>query len=75
MAVQPQIRIIQEYEVGGCRSTAGDGEWLACKCATDMANDHPPTGDEDFLAFARTLPMDRLYEAIKDAQPLTSVHG
>lgn len=40
-----------------------------------MANDHPPTSDEDFLAFARTLPTDRLYEAIKNAQPLTSVHG
>jgi 2-polyprenyl-6-methoxyphenol hydroxylase-like FAD-dependent oxidoreductase len=40
-----------------------------------MANDHPPTDEEGFLAFAHTLPTDRLYEAIKDAQPLTSVHG
>jgi flavin-dependent dehydrogenase len=33
--------------------------------------DHPPTDDEGFLEYARTLPTTTIYDAIKDARPLT----
>jgi 2-polyprenyl-6-methoxyphenol hydroxylase-like FAD-dependent oxidoreductase len=33
--------------------------------------DHPPTDDAGFLEFARSLPAPDLYDAIKDASPVT----
>ena len=38
-----------------------------------MAGDYPPTTEESFLEFAKSLPDQRIYEAIKDATPLTPV--
>lgn len=40
-----------------------------------MRGDYPPTTKEGYLEYARSLPSPRLYEAIKDAQPLTDVFG
>ncbi len=40
-----------------------------------MARDYPPTDEEAFLAFARSLPTAELYEAIKGAEPLTKPFG
>jgi 2-polyprenyl-6-methoxyphenol hydroxylase-like FAD-dependent oxidoreductase len=40
-----------------------------------MGGDYPPTTEEGYLEFARSLPSQRLYEAIKDAKPLTDVYG
>jgi 2-polyprenyl-6-methoxyphenol hydroxylase-like FAD-dependent oxidoreductase len=40
-----------------------------------MAHDYPPTDEEGFLAFARSLPSQELYEAIKEARPLTKPYG
>lgn len=40
-----------------------------------MARDYPPTNEEGFMAFARSLPTPELYEAIKEAEPLTRVYG
>jgi 2-polyprenyl-6-methoxyphenol hydroxylase-like FAD-dependent oxidoreductase len=40
-----------------------------------LRGDYPPTTEESYLEFARSLPSSRLYEAIKDAQPLTDVYG
>ncbi|MDX1687665.1 MAG: FAD-dependent monooxygenase [Candidatus Promineifilaceae bacterium] len=40
-----------------------------------MARDYPPTDEEAFLAFARSLPTAELYEAIKEAEPLTKPFG
>lgn len=40
-----------------------------------MARDYPPTDEEGFLAFARTLPTPDLYEAVKEATPLTKPFG
>jgi 2-polyprenyl-6-methoxyphenol hydroxylase-like FAD-dependent oxidoreductase len=36
------------------------------------AKDYPPTDEEGFLEFARSLRSPLLYEAIKDAEPLTA---
>lgn len=40
-----------------------------------MAGDYPPTDEKAFLAFARSLPTRALYEAIKEATPLTKPFG
>ncbi len=37
--------------------------------------DYPPTDEEGFLAFARSLASPALYEAIKDAKPLSPISG
>ncbi|MFL6546639.1 MAG: FAD-dependent oxidoreductase [Candidatus Udaeobacter sp.] len=37
--------------------------------------DYPPTDEDGFLAFARSLPNLILYNAIKDAQPLSPIYG
>ena len=37
---------------------------------TGILGDHPPTDDEGFLAFAKSLPVPDIYEAIQDAEPL-----
>jgi 2-polyprenyl-6-methoxyphenol hydroxylase-like FAD-dependent oxidoreductase len=45
--------------------------WHVTMCG--MAGDYPPTTEESFLEFAKSLPDQRIYEAIKDAKPLTPV--
>jgi 2-polyprenyl-6-methoxyphenol hydroxylase-like FAD-dependent oxidoreductase len=40
-----------------------------------VGGDYPPVKEEDFLAYAQTLPASDLYEALKDAQPLGRLHG
>ncbi|MGW1003797.1 NAD(P)/FAD-dependent oxidoreductase [Streptomyces sp. NPDC002520] len=40
-----------------------------------VGGDHPPTDDEGFLAFAKTLRSPVLHDAISTARPLTPVHG
>ena len=37
--------------------------------------DHPPTDEAGYLEFSRTLIAPRLFEAIRDAEPLTPVRG
>jgi 2-polyprenyl-6-methoxyphenol hydroxylase-like FAD-dependent oxidoreductase len=49
------------------------GRWLVS--LGGAARDHPPTDEAGFLAFARSLPAPVLYEAIRDATPLTPVAG
>lgn len=38
-----------------------------------MAGDYPPTTGEGFLEYARSLPNQAIYEAIKNAEPLTEI--
>lgn len=40
-----------------------------------MGGDYPPTDEVGFLDFVRSLPSQRLYEAIKKAEPLTRPVG
>jgi 2-polyprenyl-6-methoxyphenol hydroxylase-like FAD-dependent oxidoreductase len=40
-----------------------------------MSRDYPPTDEEGFLAFARSLPSPRIYEAIQAAEPLSKIYG
>lgn len=40
-----------------------------------IGRDYPPTNEAGFLEFARSLRSPIIYEAIKDAQPLSPVYG
>lgn len=37
---------------------------------TGILGDHPPTDDEGFLAFAKSLAAPEIYEAVRDAEPV-----
>lgn len=50
-----------------------DGRWHVT--LGGFAGHHPPTDEAGFLAWARDLPDPSLYEAIRVAQPLTSIRG
>jgi len=39
------------------------------------ARDYPPTDEAGFMAFARSLPSPLLYQAIKDAEPVSPIYG
>ncbi|MEU7550920.1 FAD-dependent monooxygenase [Streptomyces sp. NPDC044571] len=58
---------------GGVLVPLEGGRWLV----TLIGNgEHaPPTGDEDFLDFARSLRSPALYDAIRDAKPLSAPTG
>ncbi|MCC6616897.1 MAG: FAD-dependent monooxygenase [Anaerolineae bacterium] len=49
------------------------GRWLATLGGVNK--DYPPTDEEGFLAFARTLRTPVFYDAIKDAKPLSPIYG
>ena len=43
------------------------------KTPVDVAGDHPPTDDEEFLEFARSLSQPDIHDAIKQARPLSPI--
>lgn len=61
---QPRAGIIQPIE---------GGRWLVT--VAGVMHDYPPTDEEGFLAFARSLSSPELYKTIADAKPLTRVTG
>jgi len=50
-----------------------DGQWIATMAG--IGKDYPPTDEEGFMEFARTLRSPLIYEAIRNAEPITPVHG
>jgi hypothetical protein len=40
-----------------------------------VGGDYPPTDEEGFVEFARSLRTPMLYEVIKDVKPLSPIHG
>lgn len=62
-----------DHTRGGLIVPLEDDRWQVA--LVGIARDHPPTDDEGFRAFARSLPTPLLYEAIAAAQPLTSAYG
>jgi 2-polyprenyl-6-methoxyphenol hydroxylase-like FAD-dependent oxidoreductase len=58
-----------ETRAGVLMSIEG-GRWILS--LSGWHKDHPPTDDEGFLAFARSLSAPDIYNAIKDAEPLTA---
>ncbi len=61
---QPRAGIIQPIE--------GD-RWLVT--IAGVMHDYPPTDEEGFLQFARSLPSPELYRAIEHARPLSRIWG
>jgi 2-polyprenyl-6-methoxyphenol hydroxylase-like FAD-dependent oxidoreductase len=58
---------------GGSISPIEDNRWYVTLIG--VSHDYPPTDEEGFLAFARSLPSPRLYEAIQAAEPLSNIFG
>jgi len=58
---------------GGVIIPIEDDRWYVS--LVGMAHDYPPGDEEGFMAFARSLPSQQLYEAIKDAEPLSKPYG
>ena len=47
--------------------------WIVTLAGT--TGDYPPTDEEGFVAFARSLPVSTLADAIEHATPLSSIVG
>ncbi|HEY1012241.1 MAG TPA: FAD-dependent monooxygenase [Herpetosiphonaceae bacterium] len=58
---------------GGVLFSIEGGRWQVTLAGA--AREYPPTDDAGFLAFARTLRSPLLYEALRQATPLTPVTG
>lgn len=50
-----------------------NGRWVVT--LVGIAGDYPPTDEAGFLAFTRSLPTPQIYQAIKDATPLSDPFG
>ncbi len=57
---------------GGIFQVEGN-RWIAT--LVGMSKDYPPTDEEGFLEFAHSLSSPTLYEAIKNATPISSIYG
>jgi 2-polyprenyl-6-methoxyphenol hydroxylase-like FAD-dependent oxidoreductase len=64
---------VSESRRGGIMLPLEDDRWHVTLIG--MAHDYPPTGEDEFLKFARSLPTQTLYQAIRDAEPLTNISG
>ncbi len=43
-------------------------------CLAGLAGDHPPTDEEGYLEFARSLPSPEIYDALTQAEALGPIH-
>jgi 2-polyprenyl-6-methoxyphenol hydroxylase-like FAD-dependent oxidoreductase len=62
-----------EHSRGGVLFPVEGDRWIVT--LGGMADDQPPTDEEGFLEFARRLRDPAIYDAIKDATPLSPVYG
>lgn len=62
-----------ENKRGGVVLPIENGRWLVSLAGGDR--DYPPTDDEGFLQFTGTLQSSRLYDALKEAEPLTQAQA
>ena len=62
-----------EHTRSGMLLPVDGGRWMVS--LVGVGGDHPPTDEQGFLEFARNLRSPVLYEAIRDAKPLTPIHG
>ncbi|MBC8097970.1 MAG: FAD-dependent monooxygenase [Armatimonadetes bacterium] len=70
-AIQP--RPAQGLNRGGGLMMIEDNQWVIT--LTGAGGDLPPTDDAGFLEYARSLATPALYDAIKDAQPISPIYG
>lgn len=57
---------------GGIYSIEND-QWMVTLAGA--ARDYPPTDEEGFTAFARSLATPRLADALRDAEPISPIYG
>src|SRR5919107_799387 len=50
-------------------------DWKGVAVLIGLGGDYPPTRGDAFLEFARTLPSPVIYDAIKNAEPVSPVYG
>jgi 2-polyprenyl-6-methoxyphenol hydroxylase-like FAD-dependent oxidoreductase len=58
---------------GGLISPIEGNRWYVTLIG--MSRDFPPTDEDGFMAFARSLPSPRMVEAIQTAEPLSKIYG
>jgi 2-polyprenyl-6-methoxyphenol hydroxylase-like FAD-dependent oxidoreductase len=58
---------------GGIIQTIDGHQWVVTLAGA--ARDHPPTDEEGFRTFARSLPSPELYQAIQQAEPISPIRG
>jgi flavin-dependent dehydrogenase len=58
---------------GGLIWAVEGGRWMAVLAGS--GRDYPPTDEDGFLAFAKSLVDPALYDVLKDAKPLTPIYG
>ncbi|MCK6624072.1 MAG: hypothetical protein L6R45_02730 [Anaerolineae bacterium] len=58
---------------GGLISPIEGNRWYVTLIG--MSRDFPPTDEESFMAFARSLPSPRMVEAIQAAEPISKIYG
>jgi 2-polyprenyl-6-methoxyphenol hydroxylase-like FAD-dependent oxidoreductase len=72
-----QIMFIQarppEIKRGGAIFQVENDTWIVS--AGGINKDYPPTDEAGFMDFIQSLPAPEMYEAIKDAEPLTPIYG
>jgi 2-polyprenyl-6-methoxyphenol hydroxylase-like FAD-dependent oxidoreductase len=62
-----------EVTRGGVLLPLEGDRWMAT--LSGVGGDYPPTDEEGFMEFARSLRTPMLYEAIKDAEPISAISG
>ena len=78
-----RVRVLQGWKATMCspRPASGrqgmllpveDNKWQLI--LTGLKDDHPPTDEEGYLEFARSLPSPEIYDALKQAEPLGPIH-
>jgi 2-polyprenyl-6-methoxyphenol hydroxylase-like FAD-dependent oxidoreductase len=58
---------------GGIIQTIDGHQWVVTLAGA--ARDHPPTDEEGFRTFARSLPSPELYQPIQQAEPISPIRG
>lgn len=72
LQADPSSRHVGRYRTGGLFPQEG-GRWIVS--LSGAGGDYGPTGERAFLDFAKNLRHPVLYEAIRDAEPLTPISG
>lgn len=67
------LQATPDEPVQGILNPIEDGRWMVSLAA--FGGGRPPADHEGFLDYAKHLRAPALYEALRDAEPLTPVHG
>jgi 2-polyprenyl-6-methoxyphenol hydroxylase-like FAD-dependent oxidoreductase len=58
---------------GGIIMELENGQWIVTMAGSNK--DYPPTDEEGFLEFARSLMTCEIYDAIRSAEPISGIYG